>query len=160
MIRIVGLTGKSATGKTSVAKELARRLGIEVRHCGELVKNRARQLGVPTDELPANEHAAIDSETRSIAENALSLIVIEGRFLKRVLKGTKNVRLFELICTEKTRTNRSRSRMSGIPLSLTEVQRTRDEVKSSKDIFTVSTESLTVFQVASEIINYIEGNKE
>ena len=48
---VIGLVGKSGVGKTVVAKALARRLGVPVRHCGEVVKRRADELEVPFHQL-------------------------------------------------------------------------------------------------------------
>jgi cytidylate kinase len=107
---VIGLFGASKVGKTSAAALLAKRLGCPARHCGELVKARARALGGSPDDIGFAEHARLDAETRLAANNAGISLVIEGRFLDSVLFGCDRTSLIQLTCDENERQRRFVSR--------------------------------------------------
>ena len=107
---IVAIYGKSCTGKTTVAKSLAKAVNAEIRCCSEEVKNRANQLKCSTIQLSAEEHNAIDQKTREIASLVDSDLVIEGSFLHYVLIGISNVFWIELTCDDYVRRQRHQGR--------------------------------------------------
>src|SRR4051812_39977227 len=109
----VALFGGSAVGKTVLADRLAKRFGLSVRHCGEIAKQTARQLGCRIGELPFDAHDAIDADTRRTAvARRNSSMLIEGRYLDLVLADTPHLLLIELTCTASVRAARK-----GVPLS-------------------------------------------
>src|SRR2546425_210946 len=121
--RVIALFGNSCVGKSEVAAKLAIRLGLPVRHCGELVKDRSKQLGIPASALGAIEHQGIDSETRSLAEKSDNDIIMEGSFLDIVLAGVPRITLVELTCQDDERRRRHAGKLPGRSLRL----RLRDE---------------------------------
>jgi cytidylate kinase len=103
----VALFGRSAVGKSTIATALARRYGVTVRHCGEIAKQKAKDLGCWIGDLAAQIHDEIDGETRQIASTPRdSWMLIEGRYLDLVLGDTQNVFLIELSCNESVRASR------------------------------------------------------
>jgi len=81
---IVALFGSSCTGKTTLGRHLSEVLAVPFRSCGEAVKDRARMLGIPFQELSYHEHRVGDNATREwVGKN--SPCVVEGRYLDRVL---------------------------------------------------------------------------
>jgi cytidylate kinase len=100
----VALFGRSAVGKSVIATALARRYGVPVRQCGEIAKQRARDLGCGIAALASEIHDEIDNETRRVASTPRSSwMLIEGRYLDLVLGGVQGVFLIELTCSELVR---------------------------------------------------------
>jgi cytidylate kinase len=81
---IVALCGPSCTGKTTIAELVRNHTGLPLRCCGNTVKQKANELGVPVAELPDGEHRAIDAETVRWATSN-SPCLVEGRYLQYVL---------------------------------------------------------------------------
>ncbi len=109
---IVGVYGKSCSGKTVLSKSLHEQLSIDVRHCGEIVKALAAERGVSPAELTLEDHQRIDEATREIARASTALI-IEGCFLDLVLVG-EELLLVELRCSDEVRQLRYRERNSSM----------------------------------------------
>lgn len=105
---IIGLYGQSSSGKTTLASALRRHIGdVKIRHCGEVVKARERELYRSRNGLPDEEHRRIDADTRTWSEVQLGLAIVEGRYLHYVLSRTSvDVRLIELVCNEAAREQR------------------------------------------------------
>ncbi|MGH9894300.1 MAG: AAA family ATPase [bacterium] len=81
---IIAIYGPSCTGKTTITGALRDAFGLPLRSCGEEVRRRAEVVGLSWDELPDDQHRAIDTETLLwVASNRPCLV--EGRFLDRVL---------------------------------------------------------------------------
>lgn len=112
MTSVFALFGKSCVGKSEIADRLAQRLYLPVRHCGEIVKDRASQLGLSTSNLPAAEHTEIDSATRRIVADCDGRLAVEGTFLNIVLRGLPNVTFVHLTCEDEERVRRFVSRHS------------------------------------------------
>lgn len=110
---IVALYGPSSSGKTTIAISLRQHLGdCPVRHCGEMVKARARGLSVSLNDLRDEEHRIIDADTRAWCEAQHSLAIVEGRYLHYVLSRTgADVRLIEVVCDRDERARRWAKRM-------------------------------------------------
>jgi cytidylate kinase len=100
---VLAIYGPSCVGKSTLARELGRQLGIEVRHCGEALKEHATELGVALDAIPITIHQSVDEETRRLARQASGTVVIEGRYLDLVLSDIPSVRFIRLTCDEATR---------------------------------------------------------
>ncbi len=111
MTLMLALFGASGVGKTTVSKELAKQMGLPVRHCGDAIKAKARERQVHVDALTEDDHRAIDQETRQMVRHATSALIVEGRYLPEVLAEFPNVVLFELTCdkTERLRRRLGRS---------------------------------------------------
>ena len=114
MIRAIAVTGESCTRKTTIARLLASHFKCSVRHCGEIAKCRANELGVHVADLPEDEHRVIDDETKRIIEETERLIIVEGRYLLEILKSVKDVVRIELQCSDRERHRRKSSRESSI----------------------------------------------
>jgi cytidylate kinase len=113
----IGIFGSSCSGKTTVAKALASRVGCEVRNCGELVRARAAALGLQPSALPDTEHLAIDADTRRTAAHGRNALIIDGTFLDHVLAELEAVWLVKLIAEpeERERRHRARGLTGGLP---------------------------------------------
>ena len=107
---IIALVGRSCTGKTTVARALSRALCLPLRLCGQIVRDRAKELRVSAAELPDEEHRAIDDGTRMWA-CAHPSCVIDGRYLDYVLASVgENVGVILLEAAETDRHARHRQR--------------------------------------------------
>ena len=82
---ILAIYGGSCTGKTTVAKVLAKRLACPLRCCGELVREAAQTMGVEIDKLPDKTHRRIDGQTVTWAYTVARPSILEGRHLHYVL---------------------------------------------------------------------------
>ncbi len=162
---VIGLYGESCAGKTSVAKRVARRLKIKIRHCGEIVKARAKQLGVEVEDLPKEEHRRIDQETRKLVKSADRLI-IEGRFLNQVLKGLPNVILIKLTCDRTERLRREAERKGKVQTDSQEGRRDRAnplyrrQTSGAEARFTIRTGKLTISEVTETVLRRIKEVQE
>lgn len=110
---IIALYGQSSSGKTTIANALRQSLdGCPTRHCGEVVKVRAKELSVSFSDLADTEHCAIDADTRVWAEEQPSIAIVEGRYLHHVLSRTLvDLRLVEVMCDRAMREQRWATRM-------------------------------------------------
>lgn len=110
----LALFGQGLVGKTAVGDVVGRLLGRPVRHCGELVKSRAADLGVSAADLPLAEHRRFDADTRMAVEGAAPRLVVEGKYLDQVLVGLQQVQLLRLTCNlaERVRRLSVRSRIT------------------------------------------------
>ena len=109
---IIALYGKSSSGKTTLAKALKQRLDCPIRHCGEIVKEKAKSLNVPLGDLPVHVHRAIDLETSSWTDGQQGISIVEGRYLHHVLtQSAAAVRLIEVICDDSVRETRWAARL-------------------------------------------------
>lgn len=101
---ILGIYGRSCTGKTTVAKVLAETLACPVRYCGELVRAAAKQTGLDVDNLPDDSHRQIDEQTCTWAFTPRSSSIVEGRYLDYVLSpGATTLCLVRLEASLETR---------------------------------------------------------
>lgn len=107
---VIAISGPSAVGKSTVGRLVAKALGAELRSCGELVKTRAECLGVSLDDLASEEHQRIDEETIELAQSAQVPIVIEGRYLEKVLHDVRDIFHVCLRCDDQKRAQRSAMR--------------------------------------------------
>ena len=109
---VIAIFGRTSVGKSSVATILGEHLGVPVRHCGESVKEYARQFNRSVSELTSADHQTIDDASRRIAATTDRLI-IEGEFLDSVLTEVPGVILVRLSCSETERQQRFAGRGSG-----------------------------------------------
>jgi cytidylate kinase len=84
---IVALFGASACGKTALAELAAAELGIAVRHCGREIANAAVAAGHDLAAIPDHLYRALDQQTRDWCTGIKGVVLIEGRFVDRVLEG-------------------------------------------------------------------------
>lgn len=64
-MKIIGVTGKPAAGKSVVSKEIASMLGVPMVEMGDIVEQRAADyLGVSTSELTSNQKGEAATELR------------------------------------------------------------------------------------------------
>jgi len=107
---VLAIYGPSSVGKSTLATELGTRLRAEVRNCGDVLRERATELGIPLESIPIELHRAVDSETRRHSKNPSAILVIGGRYLDKVLVGIPGVRFLRLTCDEVARERRILSR--------------------------------------------------
>ena len=109
-INNIAVFGATCVGKSTVADELASLLGWEVRHCGEILKEKADLAGTPVANLSLQDHKEVDGETLDLATRRTKL-VMEGGFLDAVLIGRLEKTIFiRLSCAEKERQRRFESK--------------------------------------------------
>jgi|ERR1043165_689055 cytidylate kinase len=160
---IIGIFGKTCTGKSSVADVLTAQLDLSVRHCGDAIRSAAEKLGVTPVDLPSDIHKQLDSETRSLAISSAGLI-IDGTFLDYVLEGVPHVLLIQLICSDEVREQRnslrSRSSMTAAQRDLIDERLRQLLYGQSSRAFparVIDTTFLTVDEVARAVADAIRG---
>lgn len=162
---ILAIYGQSSVGKSILATELGKRLGAEVRHCGEVLKEKAARLGIPLQSIPIGLHREVDAETQKLIHNYNKTLVIEGRYLDKVLKDIPRVRFIKLICNETTRKIRylqsqSRSSVKSITLKQRDSENEHLKNKLYDDSPTTSEDWIileTTFSTPEELAETILG---
>jgi cytidylate kinase len=166
---VIAIFGKSCTGKSTVADALGEILGAHVRHCGEILRSRALEMGKPVSELSSEVHRLIDAETRAwAADRSASLKVVEGILLEE-LRGLVDILFIRLVCDTTVREARFRSRR-GVASSITvrdnEDEQLRDELYSgqissspSANILEFDTTRRLAREIAKDIVGRITGGK-
>jgi cytidylate kinase len=166
---VIAIFGKSCTGKSTVADALGEILGAYVRHCGEILRSRALEMGKPVSELSSEVHRLIDAETRAwAADRSASLKVVEGILLEE-LRGLDGILFIRLVCDTTVREARFRSRR-GVASSITvrdkEDEQLRDELYSrpnssspSANILEFDTTRRLARKIAEDIASRITGGK-
>lgn len=120
---VVAIFGPSCSGKTTVAAGLAKALGAQTRHCGEVLKTKASALGKRVPDLADDEHAALDAETREVVTTSGASLVVEGGFLNHVLSDPSTVLLIDLTCADTERAARFGKRTPGVMDPLDSIRR-------------------------------------
>lgn len=102
--------GNTCTGKTTIATEIAKRTGTEMRCCGELVKELVGRRGYKlSDNIPNAIYEEIDGESRRVLLLKNGSGVIEGTYLDCVLHDIfdeSSMLAVRLICNNDERARR------------------------------------------------------
>jgi len=164
---VVAMFGAACVGKTALAARLATDLRVPCRHCGELLKQRAAQLALRPAELSKEAHIALDEETRSVAAEAVSSLVIEGSFLDRVLVTLHTPLFVRLTCDEQERRRRFHARLAGQSMNVRTLEdrdhedaRLRhwlysDKNPASWDCLVVDTTSQPIEELSNYLTDYL-----
>lgn len=108
---IVCIFGPSYVGKTTVAKRAAAALDLPIRSCGDAVRQMAKSLSLPIDQLPDAAHRAVDAATVDWAVEHRGGCFLEGRFLDAVFDAAGiSAILIELWADRDCRLERARIR--------------------------------------------------
>ena len=83
----MAIYGGSLTGKTTFSQHLANKHNWRVRHCGDVIRMRARSAGISVSEVGADLHSRVDGETIDWVQNCGNPKIVEGRYLNYVLKN-------------------------------------------------------------------------
>lgn len=159
----LAIIGRSCTGKTSVATQLHRELGGQLRLCGELISSTAGLLGVAVAELSLEQHRSFDLETRRWLMEADAISIVEGNFLDRVVTGLTGVSFIRLTCEMPTRAARFGERRNASGTIEEMVARDRsedglrmrlygDDTEGAIDVLEIDTTTQTVEALASDIL--------
>jgi len=92
-------------GKTTTASLLAAKLGVPVRHCSEILLREAERQGL-SEPLPVGLHYWLDTDSRLWLQGIQSGLIIEGRFLHRVLVNESEIVFVRLTCSLDERVRR------------------------------------------------------
>ncbi|MFP3044303.1 MAG: AAA family ATPase [Thermocladium sp.] len=149
---VIAISGEAASGKTTIAKLLAWRLGYRTVSIGELFRRAARERGVSLIELHklAESDHSIDKmvDSYTLEEAKKGNIVIEGHLVAWVLRGIADVKIY-LKASEEVRANRLAARDGrSISDALIEI-RSREESnrKRYKEIYGFDVRDLSIFDL-------------
>ena len=157
------ILGASCTGKTSIAVPLAEQLGLNLRSCGEAIKAKAKDMGIPIDRFSSQMHSSVDKETLRWVESHDNCVV-EGRFLDLVLSEISGSPLFiRLVASTLERSQRMQKR-TGIVVSIEDIHKLDD----ADQLFRIShygeisiPEKLIIFDTSNylgpECVNHIKA---
>lgn len=139
------------------------RLGVEARHCGELVKGVASLKGVSPGDLTRQDHMELDARTAKLASQP-ELMVIEGCFLNYVLANV-DCMLLELTCDPLERKRRFELRGSSQSYSAQEVS-DEDLIRSlyagqqpKPPTLSIETTHTEADAVTEEVVQWLEGSR-
>ena len=119
-VNSIAIFGPACTGKSTVADEMGKILDCQVRHCGEIIKAKARASGITPRDLSDQDHHKIDLETVKFTEMRELRRIVEGGFLDLVLRNVTNAIFIRLKCDETERRNRYQAKGVVIPSTLEE----------------------------------------
>mgnify|MGYP001596153827 CR=1 FL=1 len=105
---IIAISGKAGSGKSTVAKEVAKKLGLKHYSVGDLMRQLAKEKKMPLNELSrlAEKDRSIDMELdkKTIELRAADNFVIDGRLTAYFLPYA-DLKIF-LDCNDKVRAER------------------------------------------------------
>lgn len=102
----IAIFGASCTGKTVAARALADRMQWELRSCGDIVRQIAKEENTSPNNVSEQAHRTVDAATIELASTG-GACVIEGRYLDQVLHDAlSDVLLIELLANQAVRCKR------------------------------------------------------
>ncbi|MGC9179745.1 MAG: (d)CMP kinase [Vulcanisaeta sp.] len=160
---VIAISGQAASGKTTVARELANRLNYRFVSIGELFRKIAIQRGVSLLELHRIAETdfsidrAVDEET--IREARKDNVVIEGHLVAWILRDVADVRIY-LKADIKARSQRLSTRDGkSIEEALNEI-RAREESNRKRYlvIYGIDINDLSLFDLIMDT-TYVDARK-
>lgn len=122
----IAIFGLSGSGKSTVARLLAKELKIPLRECGDFVREVANKKKVAISDVSEDDHRQIDQETCHWVSE-MQGCVVEGRFLDAVLRSIPDqVTVVRLDASADARASRL-SKRSGRDVSAADVRAMDDE---------------------------------
>ena len=102
---VIGIFGRTCTGKSDVARELSRMTGNKVKHPGEAITTRAKAEGLSSGKDVADEwHRSVDAETIAKVDALNELWIIDGSLLDAALGPRDDVYWVKLESDDAART--------------------------------------------------------
>lgn len=89
---VIGIFGRTCSGKSDVARELSRMTGNKTKHPGESITTRAKASGLSSGkDVPDDWHRAVDEETVCTVDQLNELWIMESGMLDAVLGPREDV---------------------------------------------------------------------
>jgi len=141
---------------------LAKQLQLPVRHCSEALRDRATHFEYDFSKVPQRVHDEVDEETRAIVATTEGLVV-EGRFLDKVLAAANNICSVKLTCNDAERAARLAARFGSTRRIESEDQADRDTRlllygdggADDSPAMTIATDAVAPEEVAARILAWI-----
>ncbi len=149
---VIAISGEAASGKTTVARLLAWKLGYRAVSIGELFRKVAQERGVSLIELHrlAESDHSIDRmvDSYALGEAKMGNVVIEGHLAAWVLKDVADIKVY-LKADENIRAARLANRDGrGISDAMSEIRDREDSNrKRYKDIYGFDVRDLSIFDL-------------
>ena len=104
---VIGIFGKTCSGKSDIARELSRLTGNKVKHPGEAVTSRARSQGLTSGkDVDDGWHRQVDEDTLALVGGLEELWIIESGMLDVVLGAREDVFWVQLKSDDEARVER------------------------------------------------------
>ena len=149
---VVAVSGKPGSGKTSLARRLARELNLRYVSVGQIFRDIARSMNVSLEELSrlAEEDPSIDRliDTTAIEEAKRGCVVLDGHITAWILGGMAHVRILTY-APLRVRAERVAGRDGkSLEEALREVRvREESEARRYRRYYGIDVESIDVFDV-------------
>ncbi len=160
---VIAISGQAASGKTTVARELANRLGYRFVSIGELFRRVAEKRGVSLIELHriAENDFSIDRavDEESIKEARKGNVVVEGHLSAWILKDLADVKIY-LKADLNTRAQRLSGRDNKTLVDAINEIRIREESNRKRylAIYGIDINDLSIFDLIIDT-TYIKADK-
>lgn len=165
IITISGLTG---SGKTTVAKALAKKFGLHHISAGEVFREMARERGISLAEFSklAETHPELDREVdkRQAKMAKAGDVIVDGRLSGWMVKADLKIWLKAPLDVRAKRVAERENKIFELALKETE-EREKSELKRYKEIYNIDLNDLSPYDVvlntclwnANEVIDIIEN---
>ena len=159
---VIAVSGLPGSGKTSLARRLAERLGLRYLSLGEMFRKLAYERRITLEELSriAEEDASIDKaiDDKAIEEASKGCIVVDGHISAWTLENTAHLKILVMAPIDVRAERIARRDSKSIEDALTEI-RVREESESRRfmKFYGINIFDLSIFDL---IINSEKFNEE
>lgn len=146
---LIAISGDHGAGKSTVARELARRLGLRYLSAGEIFRRMAEERGMDLQEFSeyAERHPEVDREIDRRLAEAEGDTVVDGRLAGWMVKGADLRVLLTAPLEVRLRRIAEREGRDLEEVREETVARERSERKRFKELYGIDIDDLSVFDL-------------
>jgi cytidylate kinase len=146
---LIAISGDHGAGKSTVARELARRLGLGYLSAGEIFRRMAEEKGMNLEEFSeyVEKHPEVDREIDRRLAEAEGEVVVEGRLAGWMVRGADLRVLLTAPLEVRVRRIAEREGRRVEEVGRETLARERSERKRFKELYGIDMDDLSVFDL-------------